>query len=164
MRSATSLGIVTWLLSAGLAQGLQAAPAPGGCDPKERSGGDVCPDGPFVDAVTRYNPVPPGGIVHEKCSEPVGVPVVEYTIESDGRVRQVRFVRSSGCPEADAELQRCMLEWVFTPATCDSEPIRIERSFYVNWGYGPPPEDEDQYCQPFQEEENGHRGPKEGRR
>jgi TonB family protein len=113
---------------------------------------EECQGNRLDDAVAIYTPIPPGGLVRNKCKERrLRVPLVRYTIEPNGRVSAIDFIRSSGCKEADRELRRCIIQWIYEPAKCSGIPVPIQRRFHVNWGYGPPPYAEHDYCQSFED-------------
>ncbi len=119
--------------------------------PSHESELEDCKDGSLEKAAPVYMPTPPGGVIRGLCEDWAGAPVIAYVVNAAGRVESVRFLRSSGCDRADEELERCALEWIFDPAKCSGKPIRKERYFNINWGYGPAPAEAGDYCVPYEE-------------
>lgn len=95
-----------------------------------------CSDGIHEDPRKLYAPMLPTSVAREICDRPVLAPVFEYTVLADGHVGKIKLLKSSGCVAVDDEVERCLSEWRFEPATCSGEPVGVKRGFTVNWGYG----------------------------
>jgi TonB family protein len=110
-----------------------------------------CPHGEFEEPVARHEPLPPGGLLQDRCPEPLIDPNLYISVNSDGKVESIDLLRSSGCDHADEELRRCLSHWRFAPATCDGQPIFVHRSLVVGWDDERPPPSDPHRCRPFEE-------------
>ena len=113
---------------------------------------DPCPGGELSEPEPIYRPLPPGGLVRERCVEPLVSPSPLFTINEEGRIGSVTLIRSSGCIYADRELEKCIREWVFRPATCDGQPISVERALALQWDRLDATDSTADLCQPYDAE------------
>lgn len=109
----------------------------------------TCPEEDLEPAESIHKPIPLGAILHAEC-EHLGSPIVRYTIGADGRVKELEFLRSSRCKKADDELRRCLAEWRYKAASCHGKPVAEDSVLTINWGYGPPPAGDTDYCPPYE--------------
>lgn len=100
-----------------------------------------------------YSPLPKGGDMWHVCRQ-IEMPVVVFKVCPDGGIAAAKIVRSSRCAEADHQLLRCLARWRYEPATCSGRAIEEEVYLTVNWGYGPPSEEEEDPCPPFSSPED----------
>jgi len=113
-------------------------------------GGAPCAQDHLSDPVARYQPLPHGGTLADHCPEPLVDPSVTFTINREGRIESVSFVRGSGCSYADDELRRCLAVWQFDPATCEGQPVEVERGLAVGWDDLKPPSTAPDPCRPLE--------------
>lgn len=111
----------------------------------------ACPEGNLKEPVARYEPVPSGSVLQERCPERMVAPNLLLEINSEGRIDSVDFVRASGCQSADEALRRCVSRWVFEPAICDGEPVSVTRGLLVVWDESVPAHPDADPCPPFEE-------------
>jgi TonB family protein len=58
---------------------------------------------------------------------------VTYIIGTNGRVKNIAVVASSGTPDLDRQVANCVSAWRFFPIYRDGDAVEVERNFTVNW-------------------------------
>jgi TonB family protein len=56
-----------------------------------------------------------------------------FHIESDGTVKDITVLQSSGSDELDKAAMSCVSSWVYRPATKNGRPIEVPWKTIVNW-------------------------------
>lgn len=90
-----------------------------------------CPEGILEEPVARQRPLPAAEVIHDHCPDGVLVSQVLFSIAPTGKVESINLVHGTGCRYADEEIRRCASEWLFEPATCDGQPVSVERGLAV---------------------------------
>jgi len=90
------------------------APAPGAATAPVRVGGNIAE--PRL--LKRVEPVYPAGTV------PEGVTIAEIVINTDGRVGELRILRSQGTT-VDTAAVAALRQWVFEPTLLNGAPVRV---------------------------------------
>jgi len=77
-----------------------------------------------------------------RAKEPTrdGETALEFTVATDGSVRDVTVTRSSGTPALDEATKTCVAGWRFDPASDGDVPYAVKWTFSVLWRAGQPPE------------------------
>ena len=72
--------------------------------------------------------------VHDRCAKrvPIGNPVAEAQLRSNGTVGDVRIIRSTGCPAADKLLQDTLKTWTFKPALESGKAVDTSLTITIN--------------------------------
>jgi len=79
-------------------------------------------------------------MAHAKGPIHDGETALEFTIATDGSVRDVIVTQSSGTPALDEVTKTCIAGWRFTPASDGAVPYAVKWTFKVIWRAGRPPE------------------------
>jgi TonB family protein len=101
-----------------------AASPPAAVSPPVRIGGRIAPPQKIKDVKPVYPPIAASAKVS-------GVVIVEATIGSDGRVNEVRVLRS--IPLLDQAAMEAVRQWEFQPTLLNGAPISIVMSMTVNF-------------------------------
>lgn len=87
----------------------------------------VAPPPPAVDVPPRENPRRPNEApVYPPASKRAGeegVVMLQFYVNEEGRVTEVRVAKSSGFPRLDEAAERMAVRWRFIPATRDGKPV-----------------------------------------
>lgn len=137
-RAPSPVLVVALACATALCSNVQASsPAPAAAQP--------CSSGELEDSKALHKPLPIGASLRRGCRR-LRSSIVFYVISKEGLVESPKIVRSSGCRLADSELLRCMSVWRFQPATCNGEPISLDGSSEIHWGYGANPKERGDPC------------------
>lgn len=63
-----------------------------------------------------------------------GTPIVRFSVEPNGETKGHRFVRGTGCRDADKELIRWLKKWKYEPALRHGKPIKHVVTVVINLG------------------------------